>query len=161
MIDKPEKTSQLLARLMAALPFEVDLTSELLATLKKSPSCDALERRQTVSNLSYMGDEGGIMTLRVNSLQLENEFAAYRNGVGHIIVATLCLLSFYTLTLSFLPNFKSLAHGLAKLVLAAPEDFLQVGLLPAARRPLTPRAAGTAFPGAAAILIPRHFDSPS
>ena len=61
MIDKPEKTSQLLARLMAALPFEVDLTSELLATLKKSPSCDALERRQTVSNLSYMGDEGGIM----------------------------------------------------------------------------------------------------
>jgi membrane protease YdiL (CAAX protease family)/CRP-like cAMP-binding protein len=51
------------------------------------------------------------MTLRVNSLQLENEFAAYRIGVGHIIVATLCLLSFYTLTLSFLPSFKSLAHA--------------------------------------------------
>ncbi len=51
------------------------------------------------------------VALRVNSLQLENEFAAYRNGVGHIVVATLCLLSFYTLTLSFLPNFKSLAHA--------------------------------------------------
>ncbi len=51
------------------------------------------------------------VALRVNTLQLENEFSAYRNGVGHIIVATLCLLSFYTLTLSFLPSFKSLAHA--------------------------------------------------
>ena len=61
MIDEPEKTRQLVARLMAALPFDVDLTSELLATLKQSPSCGALERRQAVSNLSYMGDDGGIM----------------------------------------------------------------------------------------------------
>lgn len=51
------------------------------------------------------------VALRVNSLQLENEFAAYRNGVGHIVVATLCLLSFYTLTLSFLPKFNSVAHA--------------------------------------------------
>jgi hypothetical protein len=43
------------------LPFEVDLTSELLATLKQSRSCGVLERRQTVSELFYMGDEGGIM----------------------------------------------------------------------------------------------------
>jgi len=51
------------------------------------------------------------VTLRVNTLQLENEFAAYRNGVGHIVVTTLCLLSFYTLTLSFMPAFKSVAHA--------------------------------------------------
>jgi membrane protease YdiL (CAAX protease family) len=51
------------------------------------------------------------MTLRMNSLQLENEFEAYRSGVGHIVVTTLCLLSFYTLTLSFLPKFKSIAHA--------------------------------------------------
>ncbi len=61
MIDKLEKTRQLLATLEAAVPFNVDLTSELLATLKQSPSCGVLERRQTVSQLSYMGDEGGIM----------------------------------------------------------------------------------------------------
>ena len=49
--------------------------------------------------------------LRMNSLQLENQFAAYRSGVGHIIVTTLCVLSFYTLALSFLPKFKSIAHA--------------------------------------------------
>ncbi|HXW22418.1 MAG TPA: CPBP family glutamic-type intramembrane protease [Rhodomicrobium sp.] len=70
--------------------------------------------REVVTNklrhhLTRHADES--MTLRVNSLQLENEFAAYRNAVGHIVVATLCLLSFYTLTLSFLPGFKSLAHA--------------------------------------------------
>ncbi|HWJ19882.1 MAG TPA: cyclic nucleotide-binding domain-containing protein [Geobacterales bacterium] len=60
-------------------------------------------------HLTRHADES--MTLRVNTLQLENEFSTYRNGVGHIVVATLCLLSFYTLTLSFLPSFKSLAHA--------------------------------------------------
>ena len=52
MIDKPEKTGQLLSQLMAALPFEVDLTSELLATLKSDQFSGALEKRQTVSNVS-------------------------------------------------------------------------------------------------------------
>ncbi len=61
MIDNPEKTRPLLATLEAAAPFEVDLTSELLATLKQSPSCGPLEKRQTVSALYYLGDEGGIM----------------------------------------------------------------------------------------------------
>jgi len=61
MIDNPEKTHQLLTQLKAALPFEVDLTAELIATLKQSPSCGILERRQTVSNVSYLGDDGGIM----------------------------------------------------------------------------------------------------
>src|SRR5579864_4431759 len=50
-------------------------------------------------------------TLRVNSLQIENEFAAYRSGVGHIVITTLCLLSVYTLALSFLPRFESVAHA--------------------------------------------------
>ena len=59
-------------------------------------------------HLTRHADES--VMLRVNTLQLENEFAAYRNGVGHIVVATLCLLSFYTLASSFLPSFKSLAH---------------------------------------------------
>jgi membrane protease YdiL (CAAX protease family)/CRP-like cAMP-binding protein len=70
--------------------------------------------REVVTNklrhhLTRHADES--VALRVNSLALENEFATYRNGVGHIVVATLCLLSFYTLTLSFLPKFQSLAHA--------------------------------------------------
>jgi membrane protease YdiL (CAAX protease family)/CRP-like cAMP-binding protein len=49
--------------------------------------------------------------LRMNGLQLENQLEAYRSGVGHIVVATLCLLSFYTLALSFLPAFKNVTHA--------------------------------------------------
>jgi CRP-like cAMP-binding protein/membrane protease YdiL (CAAX protease family) len=60
-------------------------------------------------HLTRHADES--VALRVSTLALENEFAAYRNGVGHIVVATLCLLSFYTLTLSFLPKFQSVAHA--------------------------------------------------
>lgn len=51
------------------------------------------------------------VTLQMKRLQIENEFATYRSGVGHIVVTTLCLLSFYTLTLSFLPGFKSISHA--------------------------------------------------
>jgi CRP-like cAMP-binding protein/membrane protease YdiL (CAAX protease family) len=61
------------------------------------------------NHIARQADES--VTLRMNSLQLESEFAAYRSGVGHIVVTTLCLLSFYTLTLSFLPSFKSVAHA--------------------------------------------------
>ena len=51
------------------------------------------------------------VVLRMNSMRLENQLAAYRSGVGHIVTTTLCLLSFYTLTLSFLPAFKNEAHA--------------------------------------------------
>ncbi|MGA7328348.1 MAG: CPBP family glutamic-type intramembrane protease [Rhodomicrobium sp.] len=60
-------------------------------------------------HIARQADES--VVLRMNSLQLENQLAAYRTGVGHIIITTLCLLSFYTLTLSFLPQFKSFAHA--------------------------------------------------
>jgi hypothetical protein len=51
VIDNPEKTQQLLAVLKAALPFEVDLTTELLATLMKDQSSAGLRRRQTVTGV--------------------------------------------------------------------------------------------------------------
>src|SRR5271165_823120 len=54
---------------------------------------------------------GESSALRMNGVQLENQLAAYRSGVGHIVVATLCLLSFYTMTLSFLPAFKNVTHA--------------------------------------------------
>ena len=82
MIDKPEKTRQLLARLMAALPFEVDLTSELMVTLRQKQLAGALERRQTVSQLSYAGDEGGILC----HIQPANESNAIVTSITHIRV---------------------------------------------------------------------------
>ena len=51
------------------------------------------------------------VALRMSGLQLESELAAYRSGVGHLVVTILCLFSFYTLALSFLPAFKSETHA--------------------------------------------------
>ena len=68
---------------MAALPFEVDLTSELLATLKQNQFASALERRQTVSNVSYMGDEGGILMPHSASQRIGN---AIVTSITHIRV---------------------------------------------------------------------------
>ncbi len=47
------------------------------------------------------------LEFHVTSLQHEAEFARYRNAVGSIVITTLALLSFYTLSLSMLPRFES------------------------------------------------------
>ncbi len=44
---------------------------------------------------------------KMDSLRRDAEYAAYRSAVGNIIVATLSLLSFYTLALSLLPGFEA------------------------------------------------------
>jgi hypothetical protein len=61
MIDHPERTTLLLAALKAALPFDVRLSERLLKHL--GPQHDAIvdKAHHTVSNLSYAGDEGGIV----------------------------------------------------------------------------------------------------
>jgi hypothetical protein len=61
MLDEPEKTSWLLAALKAALPFEVQLTPPLARLLRKQHVALAAGDRQTVSEMSYLGDEGGIV----------------------------------------------------------------------------------------------------
>jgi hypothetical protein len=61
MLDKPEKTRQLIARLKAALPFEADLTPEAVALLRRQRVANAVEPRQMVSEVYYAGDEGGIL----------------------------------------------------------------------------------------------------
>ena len=61
MLDKPEKTRQLMATLKAALPFEVELTPHVLAHLRSQGVERAVETRQTVSQVDYAGDEGGIV----------------------------------------------------------------------------------------------------
>ena len=55
MLDNPEKTTKLLAALRAAVPFEVELTKQLVKQLHMD------EKHHTVSDLSYAGDEGGIV----------------------------------------------------------------------------------------------------
>ena len=61
MIDDPRKISELIATLQNAAPFAVDLSPQLVATLKtKSADFDAASR-YTVTEVSYAGDAGGIM----------------------------------------------------------------------------------------------------
>ena len=61
MLDKPEKTNKLLAELKAAVPFEVTLTPELIAALARQQKPIAVKSTEMVSEISYAGDEGGIV----------------------------------------------------------------------------------------------------
>jgi hypothetical protein len=61
MLDKPEKTYQLLAVLRAAVPFEVELTPSIIAHLRAQQVAVAVKPRQIVTEVSYAGDEGGIV----------------------------------------------------------------------------------------------------
>ena len=61
MLDNPEKTARLLVVLKAAVPFEVELTPAVVKQLQADKVAAAYQTRQVVSDLSYLGDEGGIM----------------------------------------------------------------------------------------------------
>ena len=61
MLDKPEKTYQLLAALKAAAPFEVELTPSVIAHLRAQQVAAADKPRQIVAEISYAGDEGGVV----------------------------------------------------------------------------------------------------
>jgi hypothetical protein len=61
MLDKWEKTQDLIASLKAAAPFEVELTPPLIAQLRAATPPFDLEPRQIVRDVSYGGDEGGIL----------------------------------------------------------------------------------------------------
>jgi hypothetical protein len=61
MLDNPEKTMRLLAVLKAAAPFEVELTERFIKYLRAQSHVLADHTRHVVSDLSYAGDEGGIV----------------------------------------------------------------------------------------------------
>ena len=61
MLDKWEKTLDLIAALKAAAPFEVELTPELIAHLRAGRVALDLAPWQMVRDVSYAGDEGGIL----------------------------------------------------------------------------------------------------
>ena len=61
MLDNPEKTTKLLAELKAAVPFEVELTDRLIKQLRAQHHAGADQKHHTVSDLSYAGDQGGIV----------------------------------------------------------------------------------------------------
>ena len=60
MLDNPKKTEPLLAALKAAVPFKVKLVPSLASYLRAHVAF-ADQTEHVVSNLSYAGDEGGIV----------------------------------------------------------------------------------------------------
>jgi len=60
MLDNPEKTARLVAALKAAVPFEVELAPTLIEHLQDENLANS-KLMHLVWDLSYAGDEGGIM----------------------------------------------------------------------------------------------------
>ena len=60
MLDRPEKTRELMATLEAAVPFEVALTPDLIEYLARQQKPVAVKSTETVSGVFYLGDMGGI-----------------------------------------------------------------------------------------------------
>jgi hypothetical protein len=61
MLDHPEKTARLLADLKAAALFEAELARPMFEHLQSENVVGADRRYQIVWDLSYAGDEGGIL----------------------------------------------------------------------------------------------------
>ncbi len=61
MLDNPNNTFELITKLKAALPFEVELTPEVIESLRTGEPAAVVKPQQVVSDVSYLGDEGGIM----------------------------------------------------------------------------------------------------
>ena len=60
ILDNPEEASRLLAALKSTVPFKVALTPEVVSHLR-GKQVAAVAAEQTVGDLSYAGDEGGIV----------------------------------------------------------------------------------------------------
>jgi hypothetical protein len=60
MLDKPEKTRELMATLEEAVPFEVALMPDLIEYLARQQKPLTVKPIETVSGVSYLGDTGGI-----------------------------------------------------------------------------------------------------
>jgi hypothetical protein len=61
VLDDPKKTNQLIVELKAAVPFKVALTPWLIAHLRAEHADIADASEHIVRDLSYAGDEGGIV----------------------------------------------------------------------------------------------------
>ncbi len=61
MLDNPEKAMRLLAALKAAVPFEVEVLPSVIKHLQSENLTITNPTHQLVSDLSYAGDEGGIV----------------------------------------------------------------------------------------------------
>ena len=81
MLDDPKKTAQLIAELKAAMPFKVNLTPWLISHLRAENVDIAGATEHVVRDLSYAGEEGGI----VCHLAPEGAGAALVVSLTHVV----------------------------------------------------------------------------
>jgi hypothetical protein len=60
MLDNPEKTARLFTALKASVPFEATLSPDLTSLLARQQKPVLVRPVETVSDVLYLGDEGGI-----------------------------------------------------------------------------------------------------
>ena len=83
MLDNPRKTETLMAALKAAVPFEVELTPEVVKQLQAQSLAHADQTHRIVSDLSYAGDEGGI-ACHIVPLDKKDALFISINGAGRV-----------------------------------------------------------------------------
>ena len=60
MLDRPQKTRDLMVTLKAAVPFDVALMPDLIEYLARQQRPVVVKPVETVTDVSYLGDMGGI-----------------------------------------------------------------------------------------------------
>ena len=61
VLDNPKKTEELLAMVKSAVPFEVEMAPSVVKQLQDDAAAVASKTRYVVTDMSYAGDEGGIV----------------------------------------------------------------------------------------------------
>jgi len=95
MLDKPKKTRDLIAILEAAVPFEVALMPDLIEHLARQQNPVVVKAIETVSEISYLGDLGGI----VCHVQPEDSESMIVVSLTHVRLP--CTLPFATAVLDY------------------------------------------------------------
>ena len=72
MIDHPDITERLIAKLSGTLPISARLTPELQDLLRRQNAGSAIPAHATVIWISYAGDEGGIVCKLDLGLEVQN-----------------------------------------------------------------------------------------
>ena len=61
VLDNPKKTEELLAMVKSAVQFEVEMAPSVVKQLQDDAAAVASKTRYVVTDMSYAGDEGGIV----------------------------------------------------------------------------------------------------
>ena len=82
MLDNPEKTARLIAALKSAAPFQVALMPDLIDHLASQQKPVVVKPLETVSDVSYLGDEGASFATSSPGSQQRDHCLAHSRASG-------------------------------------------------------------------------------